>query len=364
MHCLAILATCVLIVGTAAAAEVASVVAATGASAAAIEPQVTIYVAPGGDDGAAGTAEAPLKTVGNAVRQGVGESEQGKAVRVMVAAGIYRESVSIPRHKSQKPGAIVIEAQGKGEVVISGSDVWKTGWEQFHVENEEWKWFSDDKRFDGARIYRHDWPYDWKDAENPWGGAEILLDPVAKRTEMVFINGALLRPVMAFGDLKEGTFHINADAKKLYVWPPAGLEPQTDLTEVAVRPGRWILGAGTTWSLRGLSFRHARSGMQANSMIINGSRNVLVEGCRFEWNSWGGLGCSNANDVTIRNCAFTQNGVSGTGAYQTSNLLLEGCEDSYNNWRGRMGGFVNWANGSKFLSTRTADHPPPQGLQE
>jgi len=325
---------------------------ATGAAIRFGEARVELHVAPDGDDAGTGDASTPLRTVGQAVKTAARQSDLGKAVRIVVHPGIYREEVSVPKHTCETPGVLSIDSETAGEAVLCGSDAWQDGWSLFRVEDEEWKWFAGDDRFRDARIFRHDWSHAWEQAENPWGDSEIILDPVVKRTEMVFMNGIPLRPVAAFGELREGTFHVNTDVKKLYVWPPAGTEPQTALTEVAIRAGVLDTGGRNNVALRGLVFRQARGATQRTGLLVNGSRNVLVENCRFEWNGWNGTGCANSEDVTYRKCTAENNGIGGMGAYQTRNLLIEDSVDAHNNWRGRMGGFVNWANGSKFFSTR------------
>jgi len=327
-----------------------SVAAATGASIRDGQYQVTIDVAPDGNDTASGLVGAPLKTVSRAVELGAKASDQGKTVQIRIRAGVYRERIQLPRHTVDKPGLLCLE--GKGDVILCGSDLWQKGWDRFYVTQQGWKWSAGDTRFEGARIYKHDWPYAWADCENPWGSAEVILDPIVKRPEQIFMNGKPLRLVLDFGDLQEGTFYVNQDVKKLYVWPPANQEPQTALTEISMRTNVLDTGGRNQVLIRGLTFRHALSITYGNGMLVNGSTDVLVEQCTFEWNGWNGIGCALARDVTIRHCVASENGIGGMGAYQTRNLLIEDCVDAGNNWRGRRGGFVNWANGSKYVFTR------------
>ena len=167
------------------------------------------------------------------------------------------------------------------------------------------------------------------------------------------MNGKPLRLVLNFGDLQEGTFYVNRDVKKLYLWPPAGLEPQTALTEVSVRTNVLDTGGRKNVVIRGLTFEHARVVTYGNGMLVNGSENVLVDQCRFDANGWSGIGCCFSGGITIRRCVAQDNGIGGMGAYQTRNLLIEDCVDTRNNGRGRLGGFINWANGSKYVDTHT-----------
>ena len=324
--------------------------AATGSSLTESDYQLTLNVSPDGNDTASGLDDAPLKTVSHAVELGSKSSDQGKNVKILIRAGVYRERVALHKQTAEHPGLLCLE--GVGDAVLSGADLWQKGWERFYVTQEEWKWYAGDKRFEGARIYKHDWPYAWDDCENPWGSAEIILDPIVKRPEQLFMNGKPLRLVLNFSDLQEGTFCVNREVKKIYLWPPAGLEPQTALTEVSVRDNVLDTGGRTALLFRHLTFRQARAATYRNGLLVNSSTNVLVDGCRFEWNGWNGFGCCFARDVTLRKCVAQDNGIGGMGAYVARNLLIEDCVDADNNWRGLRGGFVNWGSGSKYMSTR------------
>ena len=101
---------------------------ATGSSIQPGNAELVLHVAPDGNDAGTGDAAAPLKTIGQAVKIAAKESDLGKAVRIAVHPGVYREEVRIPRHTSETPGMLSIEAETPGKAVLSGSDVWQDGW--------------------------------------------------------------------------------------------------------------------------------------------------------------------------------------------------------------------------------------------
>ena len=160
-----------------AGAAAGAVEPATGASIAWQKADVELDVSPTGDDGATGTKLKPLKTVNKALTLAAEDSDRGQNVRVVLGAGVYREELHLAKQKTDKPGIICIEAETPGAAVISGADVWLDGWQRFPVDNEPWKWNAGDPRFNGARIYKHDWLDVWEEAKNPWGRYEIILDP-------------------------------------------------------------------------------------------------------------------------------------------------------------------------------------------
>ena len=72
-------------------------IAATGASIHGRAADLTLYVAPKGNDGADGSEDKPLKTVGKAVELAAKASDAGKQVGILIEDGTYRERVVLPK---------------------------------------------------------------------------------------------------------------------------------------------------------------------------------------------------------------------------------------------------------------------------
>ena len=87
---------------------------------------------------------------------------------------------------------------------------------------------------------------------------------------------------------------------------------------------------------------------------MSSSVNVLLDSIKANWNNFGGLGINHSNQVTVSNSVGSHNGGVGFASYQTTDALYDFDETDYNNWRGAMGGFYDWAmGGTKLFSLHT-----------
>jgi len=106
-------------------------------------------VAPGGDDGAAGSPTAPLRTIGAAAKR------VAPGDTVTIKAGTYRETV-IPARSGEAGRPITFRAAPGERVIIDGSEAirgwkaWKDGIEQAPMAGD---WFSSATPGDGRNLY-------------------------------------------------------------------------------------------------------------------------------------------------------------------------------------------------------------------
>jgi hypothetical protein len=84
-------------------------------------PQKSIYVSVSGSDRAVGSAAKPLRTISYAVSRAM------PGDRILVSAGVYRESVVFEHGGSSDRKRITLQALNQAKVIIKGSDR-QTGW--------------------------------------------------------------------------------------------------------------------------------------------------------------------------------------------------------------------------------------------
>jgi hypothetical protein len=129
-------------------------------------PAAEYVVAPQGDDAAAGTSAAPLRTIGAAAKRA------GPGDTVTIRAGTYRETV-VPA-RSGEPGRPITFRGAAGEkVVIDGTDP-ITGW-------KPWK--------DG--IEQAPMPGDWFSRATPGDGVNLYDPAVLNNADQVFVDGVM-----------------------------------------------------------------------------------------------------------------------------------------------------------------------------
>ena len=301
--------------------------------------EVTVFVNaqhPQASDSNPGTETLPFKTIRKAVAVVLENNWQRKGTKVRIAPGVYRESISVPPDWRETDAAMTFEATEIGKVIVSGSDVW-TGW----------------TRQGTSAIYARAWPYKWGLAPYPpyWEG-NVVLQPIVRRREMIFLNGTLLDQVLSVAELKPGSFTVDETLGTVQLMPPVGANMDTAVIEVAVRAGLLKVTTKHNVTIRGLTFTHDNTPLQGSAVTIESGSNIVLEDNQFLWNNWGGLSLLEVSGGTLRRNVASHNGVVGMDAWKVKNLVAEDNDTSYNNWRGAKGGFYGWAaTGMKIMLT-------------
>jgi hypothetical protein len=293
-----------------------------------------IYVDPNGNDSNSGTQSQPLKTIQAAAVIAFKNNEKNIGTRVTVNPGTYRESAQYNAGAGNTTAPVTFEAADSGTAILSGSDLYTDWRASGNVFTHSWT------SLGGTCALPKGWPNMW---------------PIARRKEMVFVNGMPLTQVISSDEMVEGTFYVDDAGGQISVWPPAGTNMSTAV-EIAVRPGVFTLSGATNFVLRGLTFEHAATCPQGgNALTINNSTDVLVDTDKFLWNNQSGLGFFQTSNVLVQNSVANHNGSSGLGAYQGKNLAFNADETSYNNWREAMGAYYGWAvAGAKLIALHGA----------
>jgi hypothetical protein len=273
-----------------------------------------------------GTEDYPLATIRAGIDRAHSNRAAGLGTRVLLHPGIYREEVNTV-YADVGNALIVIESVNPYEAIMSGSDIW-TNWEC------------------SSGICSKHWPYKWGVAENPWPN-NVEIGELARRREMVFVNGVNMVQKLTHQELVPGSFFVDEAAERIYVSPPTGVNMNSALVEVGVRGQLLRLQNLHHMVIRGMVFQHSSSPFRTAAVDIVNQRNVTFEYSRIVWNSFGGLSLL-GHDLTARNIVMNYNGGSGIGATRSTNILIENTETSYNQWRTWLGNFSTWSTGHKL----------------
>jgi hypothetical protein len=301
-----------------------------------VENQTTyLYVdAANGNDSNSGTVTSPYKTIQAAINKSSTLNRASVGSKVIINPGIYREIVNLSSYNVTS-APLTVQAATTGTAIISASEV-LTGWTQ-----------------ESPSVYSTNWATDLGLCAIP-NGWPTNFAPIARRSELVFVDGAPLTETMAYSELVPGTFFVDESANKMYISPSSSTNMSTAVVEAAVRKQTLTMTGRTNVVLRGLVFRHAANCMNSSSASINGSTNVLVDSVQALSNNWGGIGIFNSTNVTAQNSVASFNGGVGFTSTKDQSALFSFNESDYNNWRGAQAAYYDWAmGGTKFFQMRT-----------
>jgi hypothetical protein len=250
---------------------------------------------------------------------------------IIIHSGIYREAVVI--EKSGNPdNPIAFQAAPGAAVVMTGAD-----------RISEWAEAGGDER-----IYSTPWPHSFI----TWNRYNTHPDDdyhrLIGRCEQVFVNGYALRQVLERDKLSRGTFYVDLDGKRLYVWNYNNQEiSKRAIVEASVR-GNILAVKGDYVTIKGIRFRYAANRAQHGAAEFSGNH-LTVEDCIFEYTNSSGA-AFRGEDITVCRCTFQHNGQLGFGASRAHRLRMTGCTVRNNNIKGYNRGWE--AGGNKICLAR------------
>ena len=251
---------------------------------------------------------------------------------VIVHNGIYRESVVI--EKSGRPDKpITFQTAIGANVVVTGAD-----------RISEWA------QVPGVdRIFSTPWSHTfitWNEQHtHPNDDYHCLIG----RCEQVFINGYALRQVLDRDKLARGTFFVDPDEKRLYIWHYNNQDILDKKATVEASARDQILSVkGDYITMKGIRFRYAANRAQHGAVEFSGNH-LTVEDCLFEYTNASGAAFK-GEDITVRRCTFQHNGQLGFGAGRAHRLRMTGCTVRNNNTKGFNRGWE--AGGNKICLSR------------
>jgi hypothetical protein len=301
-----------------------------------VENQTTyVYVdATNGSDSNSGDVSSPFRTIQAAINKANTYNRASVGTKVIINPGVYRESVSIS-NSSATAATLTVQAATTGTAIISASDV-LNGWTQQSPTIYSTSWTANF----GLCGIPNAWPADFA--------------PIARRREMVIVDGAPLTQTVSYADLVPGTFFVDDTTGTLFVSPPSSTNMATAVVEAARRTQTLTVSGRTNVVLRGLVFRHAANCMNATSAAVNSSNNVLIDGIQAVWNSWVGFGVFGSSNITVQNSVASYNGGMGFSGTKDQTTLFNFDESDYNNWRGAQAAYYDWAmGGTKLFQMRS-----------
>ena len=263
---------------------------------------------------------------------------------VVIHGGTYRETVVIAASGTAAAPITFVSAPGE-RVVVTGADL-VTEWTR---EEAKGSGALNDKAPDPANVFSMLWPHRFMTWTKRMAHPDDDYHAVIGRAEQVFSDGYLLRQVLAKGQLARGTFFVDNEGKRLYVWTAdnADLAKSGTRVEVSVRQVLWQV-KGDYVHTKGLVFRYAANMAQHAAVILEGRAGVL-EDCRVEDTNAGGA-VFRGEDLIVRRCVFQRNGQLGFAAGKAHRLLMTGCTVRENNVKGWMRGWE--AGGNKLALCR------------
>lgn len=266
------------------------------------------------------------------IAEAVANAEPGDTI--LIHAGVYREKVLIDRN-GQPDKPVTLQAIIGADVVMTGADritEWTQKPGQDRIAAAPWR-----RRF-----------VSWTpNGTHPSDDYHLLIG----RCEQVFVNRYPLRQVLKRRQLARGTFYVDLDDKRLYVWGRDNQDITTQKTIVEASSRDLILTVkGDYVIVKGIRFRYAANRAQQGAVEFSG-RHLTVADCLFEYTNSSGAEFTGA-DITVRRCVFQHNGQLGFGANRAHRLLMTGCTVRNNNTKGFKRGWE--AGGNKICLTRGA----------
>ena len=125
-------------------------------------------------------------------------------------------STSVSDSYNVTSAPLTVEAASSGTAIISASEL-LTGWTQ-----------------ESANIYSTSWTADLGVCPIP-NGWPTNFAPIARRPEMVFVDGIPLTQTMSYAELVPGTFFVDETANTMFVSPGSSTNMATAVVEAAKR---------------------------------------------------------------------------------------------------------------------------------
>jgi len=299
---------------------------------------------PEADDNNTGAANKPFKSI-NAAAQIACPGD-----KVLIHAGVYRETVSPARSGEGADRMIVYEAV-EGEEVIIKASVEVTNWK----ESKGWALSRRDVVApEGIKVWETKLnPEDFK-GYNPFCCVNIIGDrlfieyaktdmtPYLNRRGMVFVDGKPMKQVPIYNhlSLQDGAYFVEHNGQKVHVRLPKDANPKDHIIELSNR--EQCFAPETEFlsyiKVKGIICAHAANGApvpQRGSISTYRGHHWIIEDCTIDWANTVGIDCGNecwhherdekqelGYHIIRRNKIF-DSGVCGIAAIGSTNLLIE-----------------------------------------
>jgi mannuronan 5-epimerase len=266
-------------------------------------PAGAVFVAPTGNDAAAGTQAAPLRTVDKAV------AKVPAGGTVVLRGGDYRDQIANINKR------ITLQPFQSEIATVKGTDV-LTRWA---ADNGAWRALNSDGTTWTSPFCQNCYAAHAIDAAHPLAG----------QVEQVFRNDVELTQVGSRAALAASSFFVDPTTLALYV----GADPAPSTMEVSARWKALQLGSGAAGSvLQGLRFSEFSPHWNEDQLaaVIVAAPNTVLRDDTFTRSATRSLGVFAAG-VQVLASRVTGNGGSGLNGNRADGLVLRGSTFSGNN---------------------------------
>lgn len=296
---------------------------------------------PKADDANPGTSDAPFKTINAAAKR------LGPAEKVVIHAGVYRETVC-PVQGGTGPGAMIAYEAAPGEkVVITGTEPFtpaarpSAGWLIPEVSGGATVWMADlpENVFAAYNPFlvrnAYEYLYQYGERQDPEWLKRVFL-----RRGSVFFRGQPLRQVSFARDLatQDGAFWVEEPGLRIHFRLPGDVEPGEPL-EITVREQTFAprdTGLGYI-RVSGLALQNAADGLpvpQRGSFSTSRGHHWIIDDCTVNGangvgmslgaQSWDGRETAEMGGHIVRRCEIRNCGICGiAGARGVRHSLFE-----------------------------------------
>ncbi|MCC5805955.1 MAG: right-handed parallel beta-helix repeat-containing protein [Opitutales bacterium] len=298
-----------------------------------------------GDNANDGSSASPVRTIQRGLDIAAQRISQGIGTRVIIAAGTYAEEIIVPGGRFDAP--LLIEGAGWSPGTNTG-DVRIVAVEPI----DGWTLNADG-------VYEREWTNNWGFQPDPFANDPTPTPPELLRFEWLFVDDIPCYHKLSYAELLDGPdarIFVDEAANKIYLKPPAGASPETDLVEISRfrqnTPDQnnfpmWIKGASTAVhrqhiAVRNIVFEKGSGGFQRGGLHIHNASNILVEDIIARHNNSAGIVMVDANYITVRRSILADNTNSGLNGGPALHCLLEDLVVTGSNRRGAAAGYTGW----------------------
>lgn len=272
-----------------------------------------------GSDANSGSQSSPVRTVGAAVAR----ASSGKSI--VIRAGVYHESVTVPSTKS-----LTIQSYPKEAVWFDGSTPIRT-WTKSGTVWVASGWTAEFSSTMGDTTLK---------------SRMIGSNPMAADPDQVFVNGTQLTQVGSSSSVTAGKFYVNDAANTITIGTdPTGKDVRASDLAVALHM------SGVNSVVQGIGFRRYATGYERRGTVRLGNSGGAVRNVVIVDNAAVGLAMSNVTKVVDR-VTIERNGMLGIGGHQNDNSVIKNSIVSNNNTQNFKDAPV--AGGIKLTAARTA----------
>lgn len=297
-------------------------------------PSNAVFVSPSGNDSAAGTIGAPLKTVATAL------NKVPNGGTIVLRAGTYHESIKTPYSRK-----LTIQNYPKETVWFDGSRQ-VTNWTK-----------------SGSTWVATGWTASFSNTMGgAWSSFVDSVNPMARYPDQAFIDGTPLKQVASAAAVTAGTFYVDDPGDRLIIGSdPTGHEVRaSDLAQAINLQAQDI-------TLQGFGVRRYATPYEMRGAILADYPNATFRQLVIQDNATIGLGLSNPGKL-IENVTVQRNGQLGIGANKSEGITIRDSIASYNdsenfNYVPVAGGIkITTSNGVVVTNTEVSNNYRAYGL--